>query len=130
MGGNHDAAMGLYIRKSVSVGPFRFNLSGSGVGVSVGMPGFRIGASPRGNYIHMGMGGVYYRSTIPKGTSKSVTPRRVPDALPRSDNVVMQEIESADALTIVDIDSAALVAEMDAKRRKLRIWPWVVAAGI
>ena len=33
--------MGFYIRKSLSAGPFRFNLSKSGVGVSVGVPGFR-----------------------------------------------------------------------------------------
>ncbi len=122
--------MGLYIRKSVSVGPFRFNLSGSGVGISVGVPGFRIGASPRGNYVHMGMGGVYYRSTIPRRASKPISPRHVPNASPPTSDVVMHEIESADALTIVDSDSAALVAEMDAKRRKLRLWPWVLAAGI
>ena len=35
--------MGFYLRKSVSVGPFRFNLSGSGVGVSAGIRGFRVG---------------------------------------------------------------------------------------
>jgi len=40
--------MPLYIRKSVSVGPFRFNLSKSGLGVSIGVKGFRLGAGPRG----------------------------------------------------------------------------------
>jgi hypothetical protein len=75
----------------------------------------------------MGRGGVYYRSTIPKRTA---TPRQVPDASRTSSDVVMHEIESADALTIVDSDSAALVAEMDAKRRKWRLWPWVLAAGV
>ncbi len=39
--------MGLYIRKSVRVGPFRFNLSKSGVGVSAGVKGFRVGVSPK-----------------------------------------------------------------------------------
>ena len=34
--------MGFYIRKSVKAGPFRFNLSKSGLGVSTGVPGFRI----------------------------------------------------------------------------------------
>jgi len=34
--------VGFYLRKSLSVGPFRFNLSKSGVGLSTGIKGFRI----------------------------------------------------------------------------------------
>ena len=48
--------MPFYLRKSVSAGPFRFNLSKSGVGVSVGVKGLRIGTGPRGHYIHAGAG--------------------------------------------------------------------------
>jgi hypothetical protein len=40
--------MGFYYRKSVGLGPFRVNLSKSGVGYSVGGPGFRTGLNPRG----------------------------------------------------------------------------------
>ena len=40
--------MGFYFRKSMSVGPFRVNLSRGGVGWSVGGRGFRTGASGRG----------------------------------------------------------------------------------
>ncbi len=40
--------MGFFYRKSVNVGPFRVNLSGSGVGYSVGGRGFRVGKSSRG----------------------------------------------------------------------------------
>ncbi|HHD2904707.1 TPA: DUF4236 domain-containing protein, partial [Enterobacter kobei] len=29
--------MGIYVRKSIRVGPMRFNLSKSGVGASIGM---------------------------------------------------------------------------------------------
>ena len=43
--------MGLSYRKSISAGPFRFNLSDSGIGVSVGVRGFRVGSGPRGNYV-------------------------------------------------------------------------------
>src|SRR5205823_6815013 len=64
--------MGLYLRKSVSVGPLRFNLSGSGIGVSCGIPGLRIGTGPRGNYISAGRGGIYYRKTF------STTPKPRP----------------------------------------------------
>jgi hypothetical protein len=40
--------VGFYYRKSVSVGPFRVNVSKSGVGYSVGGRGFRTGLSSRG----------------------------------------------------------------------------------
>ncbi|RYF26114.1 MAG: DUF4236 domain-containing protein, partial [Comamonadaceae bacterium] len=36
--------MGLTFAKSVKFGPVRFNFSGSGIGVSAGIPGLRIGA--------------------------------------------------------------------------------------
>ena len=40
--------MGFFYRKSVNFGPFRVNLSKSGVGYSVGGRGFRVGTSARG----------------------------------------------------------------------------------
>jgi hypothetical protein len=46
--------MSFYIRKSIKAGSFRYNLSKSGVGVSVGVPGFRVGTAPQGNYIRAG----------------------------------------------------------------------------
>lgn len=63
--------MGFYIRKSVKAGPFRFNLSKSGIGVSTGVPGFRVGKGPRGNYVHAGRHGVYYRKSLGGGGSRS-----------------------------------------------------------
>ena len=40
--------MGFYYRKSVHLGPFRVNLSRSGLGYSLGTRGFRTGISARG----------------------------------------------------------------------------------
>ena len=40
--------MGFQFRKSASIGPFRLNVSKSGVGWSVGGKGFRTGVSSRG----------------------------------------------------------------------------------
>ena len=37
--------MGFFYRKSVTFGPFRVNLSKSGIGYSVGGKGFRVGTS-------------------------------------------------------------------------------------
>jgi hypothetical protein len=56
--------MGMYIRKAIRVGPIRFNLSKSGVGISAGVKGLRIGTGPRGNYIHAGRHGLYYRQSL------------------------------------------------------------------
>ena len=68
--------MGFYIRKSVSVGPFRLNLSKSGLGLSVGVKGFRVGVGPAGQYVHMGRGGIYYRKTF--SSAPTVTNSTVP----------------------------------------------------
>jgi len=43
--------MGFVYRKSVSLGPFRVNLSKSGVGLSVGGKGFRTGLAVAGGAI-------------------------------------------------------------------------------
>jgi len=65
--------MGLYFRKSKSIGPFRINFSKSGIGVSAGVKGARISKGPRGTTVYAGRDGVYYRKTIgkkKKGASK------------------------------------------------------------
>src|SRR5439155_9227662 len=61
---NHISTMSFYLKKSLRFGPLRFNLSKSGIGVSAGVKGFRLGTGPRGNYIHAGRGGIYYRQTL------------------------------------------------------------------
>jgi hypothetical protein len=40
--------MGLRFQRRVNFGPFRLNFSRSGVGMSVGVPGFRVGVRPNG----------------------------------------------------------------------------------
>jgi hypothetical protein len=56
--------MGFYIRKAFKAGPFRLNLSKSGLGVSFGVKGARIGSGPRGSYVHAGRYGLYYRQQL------------------------------------------------------------------
>jgi S-DNA-T family DNA segregation ATPase FtsK/SpoIIIE len=53
--------MGFFLRKSIKFGPFRINLSKSGIGVSGGIKGARISTSPRGTQLNLGRKGVYYR---------------------------------------------------------------------
>ena len=56
--------MGFYFRKSKSFGPFRLNLSKSGLGLSTGIKGARLSFGPRGTYVNMGSGGLYYRKKL------------------------------------------------------------------
>ena len=119
--------MGFYIRKSLSVGPFRFNLSKSGIGLSTGIKGFRIGTGPRGNYVHMGRGGIYFRQTLPISNNRR-SPPELSQEQPSS--IVMQEIESGSVSNMVDSSSAALLEEISSKSKKIRIWSWVMAASI
>lgn len=130
--------MGLYLRKSVSVGPFRFNLSGTGVGVSVGVKGFRVGSGPRGNYVRIGGGGIQYRAAIPVAVRPanrqpvgrpSVPGHRIEPDVASVSHGPMIDIDSAQATTIVDSSSKALLDELNAKQRRRRRWPWVAAVG-
>lgn len=129
--------MGLYLKKSVKVGPFRFNLSKSGVGISAGVKGFRVGTSPRGNYIHMGAGGIYYRTTLPRTTPTKRSPapshpqpsQTVPH-IPDGTVGAMVEIDSASVDQIVDASSETLLAELREKQRKPRLWPWALALSL
>jgi hypothetical protein len=131
--------MGFYIRKYIKVGPFRFNLSKSGVGVSAGVKGLRLGAGPRGNYVHLGRYGLYYRTTIPQSSPSPVTsrpksvpePKNIPETeIPPQTHEPLKIIESADVSQIVDSSSAELLNELNHKRRKIRFWPIVAVATI
>ncbi|MGY3231143.1 hypothetical protein ACVWWJ_002627 [Luteibacter sp. HA06] len=127
--------MGFYLRKSINVGPLRFNLSGSGVGVSVGVPGFRIGAGPRGNYVQMSHAGLTYRSTLGPRQHASVRPgttrppRTREPVIPDGTHGALEDIESAETSTIVDSSSADLLEEIRAKRARLGWAPIVFALG-
>jgi hypothetical protein len=121
--------MGFYLRKSVSVGPFRFNLSGSGIGMSVGVRGFRVGSGPRGNYVHVGRHGVYYRQTLPP-----IAPRQEPaQPLPvahSGTHAPLTEIASASAGGIVDSSSEQFLNDLREKRRRLALLPFVIVGTV
>jgi hypothetical protein len=119
--------MVFYIRKSVSAGPFRFNFSGSGIGMSVGVKGLRIGTGPRGNYIHMGRGGLDYRATLGGGKRQSwagqITP--MPD-LSRSGSGQATQIETGNVTEMVPSTGSDLLEQINKKMAPWRVWPWVL----
>lgn len=131
--------MSFYIRKSLRFGPLRFNLSKSGVGVSAGVKGFRVGSSPRGNYVHMGRGGLYYRASLSSPARSSRNEAPVPRPAPHrveqptlspAGEVVMREIDSESAARIVDSSSQALVHEIREKHKKARFARLGLVAGV
>ncbi len=128
--------MGFYLRKSVRVGPLRFNLSGSGIGLSCGIPGLRIGTGPRGNYIHAGRGGIYYRKTFSAGktrSSRTDQPNQQPTYETDRVDPTLGQLEAVDAGTsalMQDTSSQSLLDELNEKHRRLRLWPWLLLLGI
>lgn len=122
----HGGAMGFYLHKSVAVGPFRFNLSGSGIGMSVGVRGLRVGSGPRGNYVRIGRGGVFYQQSFHAPAALPPTP---PIAIPGGTHAPMQEIASANAAQIADSSSEQLLSELREKRAVIRLLPFAVVAS-
>ncbi|EHH67709.1 DUF4236 domain-containing protein [Gluconobacter morbifer] len=132
--------MPFYIRKSVSAGPFRFNFSKNGMGISAGVRGLRIGTGPRGHYVHAGRGGIYYRASIgragEKYQSRTNAPFKKPAyTLPNTDPVQMIEIESGDVLEMRNEAYQDILDELNAKRRQMRaapllFWATVIVAAV
>jgi hypothetical protein len=117
------ALVPFYIRQSVSAGPFRFNLSKSGVGVSVGVKGLRVGTGPRGHYVHAGRGGLYYRASLGGTRHTSVprprfsSPHRASHA--EDDGVTMIEVQSGDVAAMRDATVTDLVDDLNKKQAQI-----------
>lgn len=115
--------MPFYIRKTVSAGPFRFNLSKSGVGVSVGVKGLRVGTGPRGHYVHAGRGGLYYRASLGSTRHTSVprpgSPSPRPASYAEQSGVTMIEVQSGDVAAMRDASVTDLVDDLNNKQAQI-----------
>lgn len=116
--------MSLQFRKTVSAGPFRFNFSTGGVGMSVGVKGLRIGTGPRGHYVQARAGGFYYRSSIggPQARRRSSPVPRghvPPVAAALGDGMIA--VTSGDVLAMRDGAFSDLLDELNEKHRQTRL---------
>jgi Protein of unknown function (DUF4236) len=118
--------MGFYLRKSVKVGPLRFNISGAGIGVSAGVRGARVGTGPRGNYVHLGRNGLYYRATQARPAAPAVPS---PAPLPTLAADGLEEIESASVTQMTDSSSEDLLVEIREKQGRWRLFPFGLVGG-
>lgn len=119
--------MGFYIRKSKSVGPVRFNLSKSGIGVSTGIKGARISTGPNGTYINLGRNGLYYRKKL-GGKVKNQKYNSTPNSPAIS---YENSYEYTDVIRVApnsaeqsDLDISIV---KDIKRARLFRWIWWIA---
>lgn len=119
--------MPFYIRKSVSVGPFRFNLSKSGIGLSAGVKGFRVGTGPRGNYVHMGRNGLYYRASL-NGPRRHVPSARI--APPQPQSAVLAEIETGQVDEMADTDAKDVLGQINHVLASFPVWPFLLVPGL
>ena len=130
--------MGWYIRKSVKIGPFRINLSKSGIGYSFGVKGARIGTGPRGPYVAGGRDGIYFRQSLGK---TSATPSALPASPPSITIQQAQYCEHCGAQWIGDNRyciqcgheaTVAPAATVPDTPKRPALWFWLVAliAGV
>ncbi|WP_160448307.1 DUF4236 domain-containing protein, partial [Clavibacter michiganensis] len=117
--------MGIYVRKSVKAGPFRYTTSSSGVNVSAGIPGFRAGSGPRGNYVSVNTAGLSYRAT---GTSRARGAGRPVAAPYQPSAVLMEDVTGADAMELSPTDGDDLVEQLNEAAARRR-WAWLAVVA-
>ncbi|NBO65385.1 MAG: DUF4236 domain-containing protein [Acidobacteria bacterium] len=108
--------MGFFFRKSINFGPLRLNFSKSGIGVSTGFKGFRVGTGPRGGYVNIGGGGLYYRASLPGRSRRANTGSHNSRSLATP---LLESIDSVDVANMVDSSSAEILAHINKQLRKL-----------
>jgi len=102
--------MPFYLRKSFRMGPVRLNLSKSGLGLSGGVKGARLGVNSRGRaYVHGGRHGMYYRKQL---SGKGVSARQ-------EERGGCGDVLLAGVFLVVVLMALALLLEH----------PWILGAG-
>ncbi|MFO7482846.1 DUF4236 domain-containing protein, partial [Oceanibaculum nanhaiense] len=98
--------------------------SKGGIGMSVGIKGFRIGAGPRGHYVHAGRGGVYYRKSLARAGGREPDTKFQPsslDTLPVDGGVDMVDIDSGDVLQMRDAKFSDVLDDINKNSTKLNL---------
>src|SRR5690348_10721190 len=125
--------MPFYLRKSLKVGPFRFNLSGSGIGMSVGAKGFRFGTGPHGHYIYTGRGGFYYKTWLRKQPSRStalVPQFQSPELTPVPGVGPFIPVERGDLEQMIDADAESVLKQINKNRSLCPVWPFTAMVSL
>jgi hypothetical protein len=98
--------MAIYLKKSFKFGPFKINLSKSGVGFSTGVKGARISKGPRGTFVNIGKNGVYYRKSLTSFSNvseKSEVVQKNNDGINKNiQDIEFKNIETTNVNNLVD----------------------------
>jgi hypothetical protein len=137
--------MGFYVRRTVKAGPFRFNITKSGIGVSTGVRGFRVGTGPRGNYVFAGGHGFYYRASLggaPTGRwpwvqrheearqlSRPYMGHAHPAQPYRPSDLVLEDVSGATALSLEPTGPGDLIDQLNAAAARFTWW-WPAGIAI
>lgn len=118
--------VGLYLRKSLGLGPLRLNASMGGLGLSAGLRGARVGVDARGRaYVHCGRGGVYYRSFLSSSGGPSPDNSRQPAVAVTTSE--QRTIDSGDVAEMAPQSAASLLAEL---QHRNGLFPFHLAYGL
>lgn len=102
--------------------------------MSVGVKGFRIGSGPRGNYIHMGRGGLYYRASLdsnrPRAPRSNIAPSETYSAPATTGYYARQQIETGNTLEMKPSNGSDIVDQINQKLGVMKLWPISSVAGI
>jgi hypothetical protein len=123
----------FYLRKSIGLGPMRVSVSTRGLGASIGVPGLRVGAGPRGAYVSLAGGTVRYRSTTrSRAHSRPQVGSTGPAPTVHSSvsDVVLSDISGATTLEMADTDASDLVRQLNAAAASWPIWPFALVATV
>ncbi|PHN08145.1 DUF4236 domain-containing protein [Flavilitoribacter nigricans] len=118
--------MGFSFYRSKQLGPFKINVSTSGVGFSFGIKGARINFSPRGTFVNVGANGIYYRKKI-SSSSKNQVRKKPEDAIhvDYSQTYDNKFIGTINFEGLTDVDSSDIVSEIERKRKKVSMLKWI-----
>lgn len=120
--------MGVFFRKSKKIGPFRLNLSTSGLGISTGITGARVSVGPTGTFVHLGRNGIYYRKKISTSKKNRKSNPKV-EQVSLNDVFLFDQDEEIITTTnfdnITDSDSTEFVEELEKKDKKIFLYKWL-----
>jgi hypothetical protein len=133
--------MSFYLREGISVGPVNFNFSKSGVGASIGVEGFRLGAGPKGAYVHVGKNPIRYRkykqfgsskpgSKAEYDTSQKQDDQKQDEGQDYGDQEYLEDPEDADATSLVEVESEGIIEEINDARDRWRLWPVLALVSV
>lgn len=116
--------MGFTFRKSFKIGKLlNVSVSKSGIGVSAGVKGFRIGTGPKGNYVSMSKSGIGYKKYF--GGKKKTTTDKKKSATTKTSSVAntssknVSDVSTYNTENVVDSSSRELIETIRANRKKL-----------